>query len=103
MKNALYDDQFLLDLEAKNERTVWARVTCLTALEEPIEYIEGKVTGGSINIDGKSAVRRSFNLTMIANEVNINDFYWGLKTKIKLEIGLSNTINSKYPDIIWFK
>ena len=103
MKNALYDDQFLLDLEAKNERTVWARVTCLTALEEPIEYIEGKVTGGSINIDGKSAVRRSFNLTMIAHEVNINDFYWGLKTKIKLEIGLSNTINSKYPDIIWFK
>lgn len=103
MKNALYDENFLLALEAKNERTVWARVTCLTAFEEPIEYIEGKVTGGSINIDGKSAVRRSFNITMIAKDVNINDFYWGLKTKVKLEIGLTNSIDPKYPDIIWFK
>ena len=103
MKNALYDENFLLALEAKNERTVWARVTCLTALEEPIEYIEGKVTGGSINIDGASAVRRSFNMTMIAKDVNINDFYWGLKTKVKVEIGLSNTIDSTYPEIIWFK
>ena len=103
MKNALYDENFLLALEAKNERTVWARVTCLTSFEEPIEYIEGKVTGGSINIDGKSAVRRSFNITMIAKDVNINDFYWGLKTKVKLEIGLTNDIDTRYPDIIWFK
>jgi hypothetical protein len=34
--------------------------------------------------------------------MNINDFYWGLTNKFKLEIGLKNTINSNYPDIIWF-
>jgi hypothetical protein len=28
---------------------------------------------------------------------------WGLNTKFKLEIGLKNTINKLYPDIIWFK
>ena len=39
---------------------------------------------------------------MIAKELNINDFYWGLKNKFKLEIGLKNNINSHYPDIIWF-
>ena len=40
---------------------------------------------------------------MVAENVNIEDFHWGFKTKFKLEIGLKNTINSKYPDIIWFK
>jgi hypothetical protein len=40
---------------------------------------------------------------MTAEEVNINEFYWGLKNKFKLEIGLKNYINSNYPDIIWFK
>jgi hypothetical protein len=40
---------------------------------------------------------------MVAKEVNINDFYWGLNNKFKLEIGLENTIDSDYPDIIWFK
>ena len=40
---------------------------------------------------------------MIAQDVNINDFYWGLKNKFKLDIGIKNTINPKYPNIIWFK
>lgn len=70
--------------------------------EAPIEQIEGRVTAGSINIDGTSAVRRSCSLTMIAKELNINDFYWGLKTKFKLEIGVENKVDANYPDIIWF-
>ena len=65
--------------------------------------IEGRVTSGSINIDGASAIRRTCSLSLVAKELNINDFYWGLKSKFKLEIGLKNTINSNYPDIIWFK
>jgi hypothetical protein len=69
----------------------------------PLESIEGRVTAGSINVDGASAVRRTCSLTMVATNVNINDFYWGLNTKFKLEIGLLNKINSKYPNIIWFK
>nr|DAG21687.1 MAG TPA: protein of unknown function DUF5047 [Caudoviricetes sp.] len=60
------------------------------------------MTGGSINIDGSSAVRRTCSLTLVANNVNITDYYWGLKNKFKLEIGLKNTINDIYPDIIWF-
>jgi hypothetical protein len=46
------------------------------------------VTGGSINIDGASAVRRSCSLTMVAQDFNYNDYYWGLNTKFKLEIGV---------------
>ena len=39
---------------------------------------------------------------MVANEVNISDYYWGLNTKFKLEIGVENTVNKNYEDIIWF-
>ena len=101
--NPLFDIEFLYQLSTVKEREIYARITSLTWEEMPIEYIEGKVTGGSINVDGSSAVRRTCNLTLIAKDININDFYWGVKTKFKLEIGLRNKINPKYPDIIWFK
>lgn len=103
ISNPLFDLEFLSSLLERKGRTLYARVTALTKDELPIEYIEGKVTGGNINIDGNSAVRRTCSLTLVAKEVNINDYYWGLKTKIKLEIGLANDINSKYDDIIWFR
>lgn len=103
ISNPLYDKEFLNELFSKKKRWIYARVTALTQQEKPIEYIEGKITGGTINIDGASSVRRTCSLTLIAQDVNINDFYWGVKNKFKLEIGLKNEINSKYPDIIWFK
>jgi hypothetical protein len=40
---------------------------------------------------------------MVANDISLNEYYWGLKNKFKLEIGLKNLINLNYPDIIWFK
>ena len=101
--NPLFDLEFLTQLFSQKEREIFARITALDLEELPIEYIEGKVTGGSVNVDGKSAVRRTCSLTMIAHDININDFYWGLKNKFKLEIGLKNTFSFKYPDIIWFK
>ena len=101
--NPLYDKDFLYELSHEKEREVYARITSLTQDEKPIEYIEGKVTAGSVNIDGASAIRRSCSLTLVAKDVNINDFYWGLNTKFKLEVGLKNKYNSNYPEIIWFK
>ena len=101
--NPLFDNDFLYKLSVAKEREIYARITSLTQEECPIEYIEGKVISGSINVDGKSAVRRTCQLSLIAKDMQINDFYWGLKTKFKLEIGLKNKINKKYPEIIWFK
>lgn len=102
MTNPLLDSDFLEQLDEFNSHTTYARITSLNMLEAPLERIEGKVTGGSINIDGTSAVRRTCSINMIASDVNINNFYWGLHTKFKLEIGLQNDINKDYPDIIWF-
>jgi hypothetical protein len=39
----------------------------------------------------------------VAENIKINDFYWGLKNKFKLEVGLKNNINRLYGDIVWFK
>jgi hypothetical protein len=47
-------------------------------------------------------VRRSCSLTIAASEFDYSNYYWGLNTKFKLEIGVENTIDSNYPDIIWF-
>ena len=95
--------QFLLDLDKTKAKTTFARITALKFDETPIETIEGRVTQGSINLDGGSAVRRTCSLTLIADKFDYKNYVWGMNTKFKLEIGLKNTINKNYPEIIWFK
>lgn len=107
---ALLDEEFLAQLLSMPERTLFARVISLDINEYPIEQIEGRVSGGSINIDGTSAVRRTCSLTMVSNDVNITDFHWGLRSKFKLEIGVQNNLTNLeyipketvYPSIVWF-
>ena len=95
-------NQFLIDLDKSKIKTKYARITALKFDESPIETIEGRVTQGSIILDGDSAVRRTCSLTIVANDFDYSNYIWGLNTKFKLEIGLKNEINASYPDIIWF-
>ena len=101
--NPLLDKDFLLKLDNSRLKEKYVRITALSQDELPLQVITGRSTGGSISVDGNSAVRRSCNLTMIAENVDLNNFYWGLSNKFKLEIGLKNNINEKYNNIIWFK
>lgn len=47
---------------------------------------------------------------MITENIDINEFYWGVKTKFKLEVGLKNELTNQYkptesnvyPEIVWF-
>jgi hypothetical protein len=64
--------------------------------------IEGTCSQGTLNIDGASAVRRSCSLSLVSNNINFADYLWTFTSKIKIEIGLKNDINSLYPNIIWF-
>lgn len=100
--NPLADKDFLRELDQNREREVFAKIVSLDYDENPIEEIAGRVSSGTVSVDGSSSVRRSCSLSLIAQELNIHDFYWGLTTKFKLYSGLKNNINSKYPDIIWF-
>ena len=62
----IYDKDFLLELDKAQNKIIYARITALTFDEKPIETIEGRITQGSVNVDGASAVRRTCSLTMIA-------------------------------------
>lgn len=98
-----YDKAFLEQLDKSRHRNIYARITLLTFDEKPIEFIEGKATGGSVNIDGTSCLRRTCSLTMVTPNLDTNMYYLGLERKFKLEIGLENNIDDSYPNIIWFK
>ena len=112
MNNALNDKEFLKKLDNTKEKRTYIRIISLDNKNNPLEMLEGRATGGSVNLDGASAVRRSCSLSLIAFEnkkftegqiIPITDVYWGLKNRFKLEVGIENLIEPKYPNIIWFK
>ena len=94
---------FLKQLDLNNLKEVYAEILALNLDGEVLESIEGYVTQGSINIDGSSSVRRTCSLTIVGSGLNIHEYYWGLHTKFKLNLGVKNNINNNYPEIIWFK
>jgi hypothetical protein len=102
----LYPKDFLLKLDKSKSKEVYAKIIALDFNENPVQMITGRVTAGSVNIDGSSAVRRTCSITVVAatnqDEFRYDDYLWGLNTKFKLEIGLKNIIDSNYPEIIWF-
>ena len=103
MKDPLLDKDFLKQLDEQRTREIYAKVIALDFDENPIEEITGRITQGSISVNGTSAVRRTCSMTMVASELNIHNYYWGLNTKFELKVGVKNTIDLiKYPEIIWF-
>ena len=129
--NPLLNQEFLKALDENNSKEVFAKIISLTKEEYPVEDISGKVSQGTISIDGNSSIRRTCSLTIVADRVNINEYNWGFSTKFKLYIGvkipddlknqyyitsslfredyeltIANSdiiyIYKDYPDIIWF-
>ena len=101
--NYLLDKDFLKALDLQKDKTTYAKITLLTFDEEPMYEAQGVITQGAVNVDGASAVRRTCSLTMVSPTVDTGNVYWALKNKFKLSVGVENTINNKYPDIVWFK
>ena len=99
---SLYNKEFLNALDKQKIHITLARITALNERDLPVEKIEGRITQGSLNIDSKSTMQRSCSLTMVATDVQINDYYWGVKTKIKLEVGILNRTNLGETDMVWF-
>lgn len=103
----LNDYNFLKEVDAMKNKEQYVKITVLDFQEKPIKEIQGRVTGGSGNVDGSSSLRRSCNLSMVADEfgqaaLNI-DGLLSMNKKISVEIGFLNTLNKyKEYDIIWF-
>lgn len=98
--NYLLDKEFLREIDLYPHKEKYAKIISLDNNENPIDIITGKFTQGSVNIDGSSAIRRTCSLTMVCDDLDTRDYNWGLKTKIKLEVGLTNAIDSTYPSTI---
>lgn len=105
----MYDKDFLLALDQIQNRVLYTRIQIQNDYTGHYDgaYIEGKVTGGNINLNGSSAMRRTASLQMIADEQNYNitdvNNIISINKKVKIQIGIKNEIDILYPDIIWFK
>lgn len=103
----LRDKNFLKTIDRISLKEEFAKITILNWQERPIEDIQGKVSSGTLNINGNSSLRRSCNLTILIDENNSNitsvKNSLSINKKIKLDIGIKNN-TSQYSehDIIWF-
>lgn len=103
----LNDSDFLEKINSDRQQTQYVKITLLDWEENPIEEIQGLTTGGSISLNGDSAVRRTCNLSMYVykeNYMRITDpnNMISINKKVFLEVGLKNNTD-KYTDydIIW--
>ena len=102
------DKKFLELIDNKHLKEQYVKITILNWLEQPIQEVQGIVTGGNLNLDGNSNVRRTINLSCyIDKEENANitslDNLFSINKKMYLEIGYVNTTNQyKKYDKIWF-
>jgi len=104
----LKDKDFLRELDNNTNKFYWVKIEVLDADELPIQSIEGRVqSGSSINLDGSSSVRRTCNISFVAEEEE-NDLtdvenLLSITRKIRIFEGIRNDINKNYDDIIWYK
>jgi hypothetical protein len=106
--NYLKDTDFLLALSKEQNLEHFVKIIVLNFQEKPIREIQGRVTGGNVNIAGNSAVRRTANLSVFISEkdasyMEVNGIF-SLNKKVKIEIGLTNVGYDRYAehDIFWF-
>ncbi len=108
MFDYLNDMDFLIALDKLNIKTHYAKIILLSFDEKPIREIQGNITAGSLSVNGSSSVRRTINLTMLANENNSDieniDNEISINKKVKVFVGYNNPLKSyaRYGDIIWF-
>ena len=103
----LQDTTFLFQLAKEKVIELYTKITVLNHAEQPIQDVTGRIINGSLNVDGKSAVRRTGNLTVhIEDEamsyMAVNGLF-SINKKLKIEVGVLNQTDkySNYP-IIWF-
>lgn len=102
----LLDAPFLRQLDLEKIKVYFVKIIILTRDEIPVRAIEGRVSTGSLSINGNSSMRRAGSITFLAeekeNDLTDVDNLLSMNRKIKILIGFENHIDSNYDDIIWF-
>ena len=95
------DNIFLEKLVNKKIQTTYAKIVTYSFDEKPLSSVEGRVSGGSIQANGASAVRRTLSLSMVAKPEIANienlDNEIAINKKIKVYIG-----RLAGDEIMWF-
>lgn len=105
----LNDMNFLTALDKLRIKSHYAKIVLLSFDEKPIREIQGNITSGNLSVNGSSSVRRTINLTMLADETNSNleniDNEISINKKVRVYVGYKNPLKSyaQYGDIVWFK
>jgi hypothetical protein len=107
----LADKAFLKSIDLFPNKTQYVRLKVYNRNDlnpkDPPPTIEGYVTGGNLNINGTSAIRRTGSLSLVATDENykitdINNII-AMNKIVDVEIGYEN-MTDQYPDYptIWF-
>ena len=101
----LKDTLFLKTLDNQRNKVFYTKISVLDKFDKVIDSIEGRVQdGSSISINGTSNVRRTCNLTLVADkkENNLTDIenLLSVNKKIKIMIGIEKSID--YSKDIYF-
>ena len=78
------DKEFLKKLDLERNKTLYIKIVLLDFAENPIEEIQGRVSDGSLSLDGDSAIRRTCNLTLQVDKLNFDYSLWAVKSKFQL-------------------
>lgn len=103
----LSDQIFLKEVDEQLVTSQYIKMTLMNWDEHPLQTIEGRITGGSISLNGDSAIRRTCSLNSFVEDDKYDykslDAIFSLNKKITIEIGVKNITNKylEYP-IIWF-
>ena len=103
----LKDSAFLKKIDEIKLKEQFVKLIVLNFNEMPIQQIQGRVTGGNFSLDGSSAMRRTGNISLIAdnyeNDLTDTKHLLSINKKIEVLIGIINTTN-EYQDfnILWF-
>ena len=106
----LKDVDFLNKIYGQHNKTIYCNISSLDWQERCVMRVEGRVTNGSMSVNGDSAVRRTANISV--KILNYDELYdnidsmFAINKKIYLEIGLKNNLAHRgyYPTypIIYF-
>ena len=103
----LKDVNFLNSFDKNKLKQQFVKLIVLSFNEMPIAEIQGKVLSGNISLDGSSAMRRTANISLVADEYE-NDLtdtkhLLSINKKVEVLIGFTNT-TGEYSDfpILWF-
>lgn len=95
------DNIFLEKLVNEKIQTTYAKIVTYSFDEKPLSSIEGRVSGGSIQANGASAVRRTLSLSIVAKPeiANIENLDNEIAINKKVKVYIGRLVGN---EIIWF-